>query len=494
MFTLDGKNIIEYSEPFSIKDATERENVISIRKDISRGYDAGEYEIPQFNVDKCAVVKACVKYDDGTYSPVQARTYFVGLKGKDSVEGIGIVSLSMNPDYLFDYENGIYVLGKYYDIDPSYVYWWWANGNFRQKGKAWERKAFIQFFNKDGNLQLSQPCGVRIKGGGSRGHAQKSFNLYARKDYDGYNKFKYDFFGTGYKAKKLQLFTGGDDCVSKSLDYVAHTACNDESCEDAEFSTFHFKPYALFLNGEYWGMYWLTESYDDKYLEYTYKVDSDDVIMIKSGSVEEGNDDDIQLWNETYSFISQNDMTDSQNYEKAQELIDLESYVKYHAAQIYIGRYNDWPGGNTEFWRTRAQGSGYSDGRWRWMLFDVNSGSMEQYVNDYGVYYFDGIKYVASRDLAFASLLKNEDFKGRLKTELLYNSTDRFATQKMERIIDSFSASYCKNVEESLARWYGRSSNYYSNLSVSFDKRKNFFRNRAQSISECIEENLVIGE
>lgn len=27
-----------------------------------------------------------------------------------------------------------------------------------------------------------------------------------------------------------------------------------------------FKPYAMFLNGEYWGVYWITEKYDPAYL------------------------------------------------------------------------------------------------------------------------------------------------------------------------------------------------------------------------------------
>ena len=152
-----------------------------------------------------------------------------------------------------------------------------------------------------GKLQYSQTAGIRIKGGGSRGFAQKSLNLYAREEYDGNKKFKYDFFGTGYKAKKLSLFTGGDDNVSKSKDYFACTAC-----EDVKVAKFHFVPYALFLNGEYWGMYWLTEKYDDTFIKKNYGVD-DEIIMIKNGGVEEGTESDITLWTDMCSFISQNE-------------------------------------------------------------------------------------------------------------------------------------------------------------------------------------------
>lgn len=492
VYTTDSKTIVEYSKPILIKDATEQPNVYSMIEDISRGYAEGVYKLPQYNVDKCTVVKACIKYADGTYSPVQTRVYFVGLKGRDSVEGIGICSISMNPDYLFDYEIGIYVLGKCFADSPGYKYWHWANGNFRQKGREWERKASIQFFDKNGSLQVSQPCGVRVKGGGSRGRAQKSFNIYARKDYDGYNKFKYDFFGTKYKAKKLTLFSGGDDDVSKSLDYTANEACNDKNCEKVNFSTFHFVPYALFLNGEYWGMYWLTEAYDDKYLEETYKLDSDDVIMIKSGEVEEGNDDDINLWKDARSFLANSDMTVAQNYEAANELIDVDSFIQYYATQIYIGRYNDWGNGNSNSgaWRSRAKDAGYNDGRWRWMLFDVNSGSMEQHLQTANTLYFDCIKRLINSDAIFASLVKNDDFRNKLKTEILYNSTNRFAANKMEGLINAFVSSYYGNLEESCSRWYGYRSTRYLGIRSAFENRKSFFNGRSDAVAQYMADNL----
>ena len=39
----------------------------------------------------------------------------------------------------------------------------------------------------------------------------------------------------------------------------------------------------VFLNGEYWGIYWLNEKYDARYLDYYYGVSKDNVIIIKEG-------------------------------------------------------------------------------------------------------------------------------------------------------------------------------------------------------------------
>ncbi len=78
-------------------------------------------------VDKCTIVKAAVKYSDGTYSDVKTNTYFVGamaehIQGiKESCAAAGmdlsVVSISMDASDLFDQTKGIYVKGDIFDKD-----------------------------------------------------------------------------------------------------------------------------------------------------------------------------------------------------------------------------------------------------------------------------------------------------------------------------------------------------------------------------------------
>lgn len=89
----------------------------------------------------------------------------------------------------------------------------------------------------------------------------KSLNLYAREQYGGNGLFGADLFDTSYFAEAVILDSGGNDRFSKMRDVLVSWLAKDRA-----FSTMRFKPYAMFLNGEYWGVYWITEKYDPAYL------------------------------------------------------------------------------------------------------------------------------------------------------------------------------------------------------------------------------------
>ena len=125
-------------------------------------------------------------------------------------------------------------------------------------------------------------------------------------------------------------------------------------------------------------------------------------------------------------------MSVSANYNQACDLIDINSYIDYHAAQIYINRCNDWPSGNFALWRARDNdGSCYGDEKWRWMLFDVNSDSL----NDLSA---DTLSYVLSKDYTFASLYQNEEFRRKFAERLLYIGKETFAPEKCNQFIDQY--------------------------------------------------------
>lgn len=73
----------------------------------------------------------------------------------------------------------------------------------------------------------------------------------------------------------------------------------------------------LFLNGEYWGIYWLNEKYDARYLDYYYGVSKDNVIIIKEGVLEDGDEDDYKFYSKMIDFCSQSDVSIDANYKKS---------------------------------------------------------------------------------------------------------------------------------------------------------------------------------
>ena len=492
-YTLDGSEpnpdsestfVYDKEKGIPVNDATDNPNTISMRTDISAGYHLnddgttiGGYESPTYNIDKCTVVRVKAYYSDGSYSDTITNSYFVGFDGRDSIHNLNVLSMVADPDDLFDYDKGIYVLGVNGTFDS--VHWWWSNGNFRLKGKEWERKASMEFFDTEGNLINDQIGGIRIHGGGSRGFAQKSFNLYAREEYDGKKRFEYDFFGTGYLAKKLTLSNGGDDINSKSADYIINTACT----EDEYYGVAKMIPYALFLNGEYWGMYYLTEKYDDKYIEYYYGVKSSNVVMVKNGELEEGKDADMSLFEEMKAFIVDNDMENEENYRQACELIDIDSFMHYYGTEIYIGRNMDWPISNWALWRARETGDGtYEDGKWRWLIFDLNSGSMGDGSNKNP----KSVRDTAKTDAMFNGLMKNEGFREKMYDVLQEIGTEYLSADIMDEMWDNYLADYLAALEASHDRYCGKEAE--SGIEGLVHDRKVFFENRYVRIMTDMEE------
>lgn len=353
-YTLDGtvpnKYSIKYEKPILITDASNQDNTYSMRTDVSTGFDKEEiekissnypgYQVPNYKIDKATIVRAVACDAMGNYSDVKTASYFVGFSDKNGYEGMKILSLVTDPDNLFDYETGIYVTGKAYDeyVDKyrgSGEYYWreefWGfwYGNYRNRGKKWEREAECQFFDESGQLELSQKCGVRIHGGVSRGYNPKSLNIYARKEYDENKTLQADFFDTGYYPSAVTLFQGGNDVRTKAKDYAVRTVI-----KDLNVTTMSYEPYVLFLNGEYWGIYWLNEKYNADFFDYYYGVKKDNVIMVKSGDLEVGEEEDLKYYSIMYEFCSQTDVTQPQNYDRVCEMIDIESYIDYYAVML----------------------------------------------------------------------------------------------------------------------------------------------------------------
>ena len=249
-YTLDSStpdlNSSIYKGPIEISDNSGNPNVYSAMGGIS----SLDVFMPTELVDKCTVLKAIAVDENGNKSKLICKTFFVGYQEKEGYSDIPIISLSLDPSDLFDYETGIYVTGKIYDEQEHSGYPETYPANYQQKGKDWEREAEFVYFESDQTFSFAQTIGVRIHGGWSRAFNQKSFNLYARKEYSGSKTFEKPFFDTE-KMQSCMLRSGGyrDTFVTKARDSL-----NQELSKNESFSVQNSMPCILFLNGEYWGI------------------------------------------------------------------------------------------------------------------------------------------------------------------------------------------------------------------------------------------------
>ena len=410
----------KYSSELSIKDRSSEKAVLMYKKGTIA--DRNSEGFPKEEFEKATVVRAIAVDEKGNKSPVTTATYFIGSKILDKYKSVSVISVVSDPKDLYDNAKGIFVAGDVFtqwrkdhptaELDGS------AQGNYNQRGREWERDAHIDYF-VNGAFEFGNDVGIRTHGGWSRNSQQKSLKFYFRSDY-GASKLKYELFPSNrnyYNNKKVTEYkrfmirNGGNDSFLLLYKDPWTQAC----LRNFPFATQADKLCICFLDGEYWGVYTLNEVYDNNYIEENYGIDADDAIMIKVGELEEGIDSDKTLWDEAVKFVKNSDMSKAENYKKACELFDIDSFAEYIAAELYIGN-EDWLWNNWATFRSRTvTDEKYHDGKWRFMMYDTEF-SMNLYDNGKD-YKYDIFTKLANGDghlgPMFKSLLKSSEFKSR---------------------------------------------------------------------------------
>ncbi|MBR6328769.1 MAG: CotH kinase family protein [Lachnospiraceae bacterium] len=500
-YTLDGSrpglDSIPYEGPVRISDASENENVYCLRTDVTVSFmdreiherEAGspeDYRVPTEKIDKCTVVRAVCIDSLGGRSKEACASYFVGFDKKSGYDGIMTLSITTDPENLFDYDRGIYVTGRTTD---EYLrsgkrvanddFWWWWPANYRQKGSEWEREARVQIFDASKKLIADRGIGIRVQGGGSRGYIPRSLSLSASDKYGEGETFGIDLFDMGYEPRSVVLFSGGDSRVTKLEDYLP-----SELSEGLDISTAKMKPAVMFLDGEFWGVYFLMEKFDEDYFEAHYNVEGSEVVMIKEGELSLGRDTDLEGYRRDMAALKSCDAGSEAGLAAIEKIIDLDSYMDYYALQLFIDRRNDWPYMNVALWKVRRgdkSGNPYADGRWRWILFDDNSGA-------YGVKNVssNSIENTRIADPAFDNLMKSEKLSEMLKNRMLYIGENNFEKNRVLSFIADYREKMAPVFHNEYTRFYGDKWDYDHAFDVRLGRFEKFFDRRYVFLSDFL--------
>ena len=352
-----------YESPIQVKDVSSNPNYYSVKTGIS----SLDVYYPTELVDKCQIIKVVgVNPKTNETTPILYLNYFVGYQNKIGYDTLPIVTLTVNDDDLFDYDRGIYVTGRIYDENPHEGYPETYPANYQQKGKEWERRANFKYFDENKDLSLQQDIGIRIHGGWSRAFNQKSFNLYARKEYSETSTFGYKFF-SDINAHSLMLRSGGyrDTDLTKVRDSL-----NQDFSENEGFDIQRSKPVIVFLNGEYWGIYNLQERFSDNYVEEYHNIKKKNVLIIKNDEIDEGDEEDYHYYEELISFFQDNSFSSEENYNLAKSYIDMNEFASYMSTQLYVGNI-DWPGNNVRVYKDISD----ANSKWHFMMYDTDDSS-----------------------------------------------------------------------------------------------------------------------
>ena len=367
--SLPTENSTLFETPIHIYDKSNEPNILSARTDIC---GSNTPYIPTSPVNKCMVVRAICYDDKGNYSPVVSSSYWIGQS--DFIQsGISIMSVSTDFENLFDNEKGIYCRGKIWedwaaseDYNPSMGYWN-QPGNYHQKGFDWERPVNITYLNEKHNVKCEQLAGIRIKGSSTRGNPKKSFNLNSRFLYDGKSKFDYKF--NDKKCEGITLRSGGNNAYFMVTDPINSMLAKNYNLN---METQDTTPTYLFLNGEYWGLYFITDKFDSKFIEEKYDIE--DAIIWKAGEIEEGFKTDISYIQDAKATINSHMVTE-EGFEMFCNKFSVSSMVDSIVFHSYIDHYDyDMFWSNTSAWRSREIDPTIdkADGLLRFMLYDTD--------------------------------------------------------------------------------------------------------------------------
>jgi len=459
--------------------------------------------------EKGTVIRAVAFNRKGECSETVTATYLVGM----DYDKIKVVSLVMDSADLFDYEKGIYILGKAHDdwlkenFANQYANTWEIEGNFTQKGRDWERDVHLQVIEKDGSLGMAQDMGIRIMGAASRTYFQKSFRLTAREEY-GSKHFEYPLIdglvtdSTGEPLEKYKSFVlrnGGNDnsyCLMRDV-FI------QKRLDGRAFATQDAEPAVVFINGEYWGLYTITEDYSDNYIQYNYGVDNENVVLIKRGELEEGKESDFALYQQLFADIESTDLSTAEGLEWLESQMDVQGLIDTFAANIYINNMDGiFADNNWRIWRARDidPSNEYADGRWRFMLYDTEY-SLGLY-EDGKNFKADSLKDALENEYVwgrfFARLMENEQFRARFINTFMDLRNTAFEPYGAWETLSTTGGKYLPYAADNYARnaqaWVIMWSDVDSRLLNEMGSVKLFLDRRYRYVDDMLRDNLGLGE
>ena len=356
-------------------------------------------------------------------SNLASRTISRSYIYKDKNYMLPIVSIVVDPDFLYDDSIGIYVKGVngvagYGQTDP-------CNWNM-----DWDRPGNFSYIVNN-NMVLNQDVNLCIAGGNSRAWTPRSLKLKGNKELGGDKNLAYPFFASKpyIRNRTLQIRNGGNDinCRLKdiALETMIMTSGIDIDCQS-------FQPCHEFINGQYMGMLNIREPNNKHYVYANYGWDEEEIDQFEIGSSTYiqhcGTADKFNLLYTLSANASEQNV-----YEEIKQILDIDEYINYMAEEFYLGT-QEWPLNNLKGFRHSP------DGKFRMVSFDVDLA----FANDDVFNKFVSRNVVSGREqkmvTIFCNLLKNPEFRKSFIDTFCLMGGSVFYPQRCNSIIDSITS------------------------------------------------------
>ena len=182
-----------------------------------------------------------------------------------------------------------------------------------------------------------------------------------------------------------------------------------------------YRPVVLYLNGEYWGVYFLKEKRNRFFVAQHEGVEDVDNMLIGKAStlVSYGTNEE---WVALMNYVKSHDLSDPTAYAYVCERVDVNSFMDYMIAEIYNGN-TDTP--NIQYYKL-------PDGKWKWIFYDFCWGFGSP--THESLSFRRGAKPAGS-DL-FNALLKNSEWKDAFIRRFAQLLNTAFAPERVLGLIE----------------------------------------------------------
>lgn len=303
----------------------------------------------------------------------------------------------------------------------------------------------IEFFEDDGKKAISFGAGACIFGAYTRTMPQKGVKLVLREAY-GTSEVTYPFFEECDVSSFSSLLlrpSGQDQNRAKLRDELVPAIVS--GCMDIDYQA--WRACALYINGQYHGLYYLRERQDGEYLEHHYGFEEGTFDLIKGrGKVQEGSYDEYAA---LIKFVKENDLSEKENYEYVCSQVDIDSLINFWIVETYFANADS---GNIRYYKTE-------NGKWRWMLFDLDWGMSETtWYKDYIYMHLldpdgHGAEGASMDNSLIRKLLDNEDFRDRFISMYCYHLNTTFQPERTIAILESMAETIESEIIRQDERW-----------------------------------------
>lgn len=388
---------------------------------------------PSQPIPKATILTVRIQNRHGQWSNPVQHFYYVG-DDYQKYQNITVVSLTTSPDDLFG-EDGIYINGEEYNsyvalnslsrLETDELEGIWELANWRKAGKEFRRGAFISIL-KDGEIYQSD-AEVNIAGHTSRIYSQKPFTVRLSKANDWLLiEQNHDIRGNMiYGLSSYKLRNGG---TQNQNDFLNDYICQVLSAE-LTFDTQAQQLCVLFLNGEYWGIYQLSERYNADYFYLHYGLHKQNIpAVIKNGFyLDTGREDAKADYESLVHWIEETDFSKEETYEELCTKVDVASLIQLYTVNAYLANL-DFATNNIACWNyLDSENSQYT--KWKYMMYDCDTT-----FNDIDI--FSMIEHYLEIDPLFEKMCQNNQFCHELAMTIQNLQNSVFALEKSEDLID----------------------------------------------------------